>query len=220
MKNQLESYQQAWERREALRGDVDFTMMYVGHDAFARDLERLLTAVDQGTLDTPEARATWATFAEMLHLHHSIEDASLWPPLRAAVTAQEDQDLLDAMEAEHAGIDPRLEAIQNGFEIGDLDAVAENLLQLRTALRAHMVHEENEALPLLERTLGAEGWAAFGAAARKQGGMKAAATMLPWSLDGASPERAGALLALMPMPARLIYRWKWTPAYAKGARLH
>jgi hypothetical protein len=219
MINELETYEQAWQRREALRDQVDFTMMYVGHDAFARDLDRLVAA-DQGRLDTPEARATWTTFAEMLHVHHSAEDASLWPPLRAAVTAKQDLDLLDAMEAEHAGIDPRLEAVGRGFEDGDLGQVADNVSQLRTELRAHMLHEENEALPLLERTLGAEGWAAFGAAARKQGGMKVAATMLPWSLDGASPERVTAILALMPMPARLIYSWRWAPAYARSARLH
>jgi hypothetical protein len=220
MSDKPETYEQAWKRREKLRGEVDFTMMYVGHDAFARDLDRLLTARDEASLGAPEARATWSTFAQMLHFHHGVEDAALWPRLRENVSAVEDRDLLDAMEAEHAGIDPRLEAVDHGFATHDLDVVAENLGQLRRELRDHMLHEENDALPLLERTLGEEGWAAFGAQAQQQGGMRAAATMLPWSLDGAAPEKASAILRMVPTPARLIYRRMWAPRYAKSVRLH
>ena len=71
-----------------------------------------------------------------------------------------------------------------------------------------MLHEETEALPLLERTLGADGWAAFGKAARKLGGMHGAATMLPWSLSAASDEATTSVLGVLPAPARLIYRWR------------
>ncbi len=220
MSDEFETYEQAWERRRSLRGEVDFLMMYVGHDAFARDLDRLLTAAERGTIRGPEARATWTTFAEMLHLHHSVEDAALWPRLRAAVHSTNEQDLLDAMQAEHAGIDPRIEAIDDVFGNGTVDTLVDRLRALRRELRAHMLHEENEALPLLERTLGAEGWDAFATEAHKQGGMSAAATMLPWSLDGASPEATGAVLTLVPLPARVIYRRRLARKYARSVRLH
>lgn len=219
MSETFETYEQAWQRRRSLRGEVDFTMMYVGHDAFARDLQRLVASAESGTICGPEARATWKTFSDMLHLHHSMEDTALWPPLRTAVRSTKDGDLLDAMEAEHSGIDPSLRAIDEMFGTGDEDALTDRLHDLQRALRAHMQHEEDEALPLLERTLGAEGWSAFGAAAHKLGGMSAAATMLPWSLEGASPEASHIVLGLVPPPARMIYRRFWAPKYAKGVRL-
>lgn len=220
MNIQFETYEQAWRRRRSLRGEVDFTTMYVAHDAFARDLERLLAAAQGGAVLGSEARATWATFADMLHLHHAVEDAALWPRLRAAVHATSDRELLDAMEAEHAGIDPQMAAIKEAFGSGGIDALVEHLRALRDELRAHMLHEENEALPLLERTLGAEGWAAFGTEAHHRGGMRAAATVLPWSLDGASPEATSAVLTSMPLAARAIYRRFLAPKYARSARLH
>ena len=44
MRTPIETRAEAWERRAGLRGAVDFTMMYVGHDAFCRDLDRLTAA--------------------------------------------------------------------------------------------------------------------------------------------------------------------------------
>jgi len=38
MRNDIETAAETRERRAALAGDVDFTMMYVAHDAFNRDL--------------------------------------------------------------------------------------------------------------------------------------------------------------------------------------
>ena len=35
-------------RRESRAGSVDFTMMYIAHDAFNRDVDRLIRAVDAG----------------------------------------------------------------------------------------------------------------------------------------------------------------------------
>ena len=44
MSHHTESRADAWTRRQSLTGSVDFTMMYVAHDAFNRDLERLIGA--------------------------------------------------------------------------------------------------------------------------------------------------------------------------------
>ncbi len=216
----LETYEQAWLRRRGMRCEVDFTMMYVGHDAFARDLERLVSAAERGNILGLEARATWATFVEMLSLHHRVEDAALWPPLRAATRSPDDHALLDAMEAEHAGIDPRIEAIDKALAQAAADDLIGHLQQLQQHLHAHMLHEEDQALPLLERTLGAAGWAAFGAEAQKQGGIRSAATLLPWSLEGASPEVTSSVLSLIPLPARVIYHRRWARRYARSTRLH
>src|SRR4051794_19356391 len=90
---------------------IDFTMMYVTHDAFRRDLARLVGAADDGQVNRAGVRAGWENFKKQLHLHHTVEDEHLWPVLRAAVASDPDQlELLDQMEREHAAIDPLLDA--------------------------------------------------------------------------------------------------------------
>ena len=45
-------------------------------------------------------------------VHHQVEDDALWPALRATVAAHPDQlALVDALEEEHAVIDPLLRAV-------------------------------------------------------------------------------------------------------------
>ena len=98
-------------RRRPLQGKVDFTLMYAVHDAFHRDLRCLTAAVEAGRTADPAVRAGWATFKNQLHVHHTAEDASLWPPLRQQVTRPDETAALDAMEAEHARIDPLLSQV-------------------------------------------------------------------------------------------------------------
>jgi hypothetical protein len=87
-------------RRRPRQGKVDFTLMYAAHDAFHRDLRRLAAAAEAGRTADPAVRAGWATFKNQLHIHHTAEDTSLWPPLRQKVTRPEDTAVLDAMQAE------------------------------------------------------------------------------------------------------------------------
>jgi hypothetical protein len=68
--------------RIPLNGKVDFTMMYVAHDAFTRDVHRMAVASERGLAWTPETQAGWAMFTKQLHVHHATEDTSLWPQLR------------------------------------------------------------------------------------------------------------------------------------------
>jgi iron-sulfur cluster repair protein YtfE (RIC family) len=216
---QTETPAQAWARRETHTGAVDFTMMYVAHDAFNRDLARLLTAARAGRGFSPAALATWQLFSQQLHTHHTAEDTALWPRLRAAVGSAEERALLDDMEAEHAAIDPRVERIEAALA----DRLAEQLVRelegLAVGLAAHMRHEEDEALPLVERRIGADGWRAFGDEIRDQnGGLKGGALYLPWVLDGATDDVAGRVLQLLPPPARLLYRG-WERKYRHAGRL-
>ena len=60
----------AWRERTPLNGVVDFTMMYVAHDAFTRDLRRLAAAGEQGA-HSPQWLGIWATFTKQLHIHHT-----------------------------------------------------------------------------------------------------------------------------------------------------
>ncbi|MFF4121009.1 hemerythrin domain-containing protein [Streptomyces sp. NPDC001714] len=210
----------AWERRAALAGPVDFTMMYVAHDAFNRDLDRLLDAVADGRGHSPAVVATWQLFSKQLHTHHAAEDTVLWPRLRAAVADPDEQRILDDMEAEHASLDPRVEQINAAIADQNTKALERELSVLAKGLSAHMIHEESQALPLLERRLGQAGWDAFSKEIRdQQGGIKGAAEYLPWVLDGATEQLKTQVLRLLPAPARVVYRRVWVPKYRKAARL-
>jgi Hemerythrin HHE cation binding domain len=216
----IESPGEAEQRRAGNGGRVDFAMMYIAHDAFTRDLGRLLAAAGAGRAHSPAAVATWRSFSRQLHTHHAAEDVSLWPRLREAVTEPAEIRVLDDMEREHAALDPRLRAVDAAIAARDDGAVAEEVAALGRELAAHMRHEEDAALPLLERRLGQAGWDAFGTQVRsQQGGLRGAAEYLPWVLDGANPVYASRLLGFLPAPARLLYRLVWEPRYHRSERL-
>jgi hypothetical protein len=203
-----------WGDRAVPSGQVDFTMMYAAHDAFTRDLGRLVAAGDR-----PWAESTaviWEMFVRQLHVHHAAEDTALWPPLRAAVSRTEDTATLDAMEAEHGYLEPGIAAIEAARARGDWAQVATGIARLSGGLQAHMRHEETAALPLVEKHLGASGWARFGGYIRKTQGLRAAAVYFPWLLDDAPEPTRGAVLAVLPPPVRLLYRRVWAPRYRRG----
>jgi hemerythrin HHE cation binding domain-containing protein len=219
MSHRTETPVEASRRRALLRGSVDFTMMYVAHDAFNRDVARLVDAAERGRGFMPAAEATWRSFSRQLHIHHTAEDAALWPRLHEVVSGDE-AGILASMEAEHAAIDPRLERIDATFGDRNSAVLLSELRALGAELAEHMKHEEQSALPLLERRLGAAGWEAFTAEIRQRvGGIKGGAQYLPWVLDEAEPATKSKVLKTLPPPARVLYRTVWEPRYRKSPRL-
>jgi iron-sulfur cluster repair protein YtfE (RIC family) len=205
-------------RRHPLEGRVDFTFMYAAHDAFRRDLRYLTGAVEAGRTADPAVRAGWATLKNQLHVHHTAEDEFLWPALRAKVTQPGDVAVLDAMEAEHARIDPLLSRVDTSLAATNRAGLVENTGALARVLAAHMEHEEDQALPLVEAHLGSAGWAAFRKTAGKSQGLKGGAELFPWMLDGAPAETSKQVLGMLPPPARLLYRAVWRPGYGRTPR--
>jgi iron-sulfur cluster repair protein YtfE (RIC family) len=198
----------------------DMTMMFVFHDALRRELERMARATAR-TDDDPKhilrTAAGWEMFKAYLHVHHTTEDELLWPPVRASLAPGSDgMALLDAMESEHAAIDPILAAIDDA--VADPDAGPARLGELTdalaTSLRGHLAHEEEEGLPLIDPIITAEQWQAFGAAGA-QGVADDVGRFMPWVFDGASPEAAASVLGQLPPPLQATYRDQWQPAYAK-----
>jgi hypothetical protein len=173
-------------------GPVDLTPMFLMHHAFRRDLTNFAGAVratpvaDRRTWRALDRR--WQRFATILHHHHSGEDAYIWPELVAAVEAggtPQDRATLDAMEAEHAEIDPMLEACARGFATlaSRFDgtaraALAADLTRTRDRLAAHLGHEERDALALVQRFLSPEDWARLD----KQVGSGYPARLVPFTL--------------------------------------
>src|SRR5882724_3705101 len=139
-----------WGERTTLGGRVDFTMMYVIHDAFTRDLERLTLACVRGTGGTPGGLTGWTTFTRQLHHHHAVEDDALWPRLREKVSRLDEVAVLDDMELEHEQLAPSLKRVDEALRAKHAADLDESIHDLVSGLGAHMRHEENEALPLVE----------------------------------------------------------------------
>ena len=149
-------------------GPVDMQVMYLMHHAFRRDLRKLGAAVPRTPVDDTATWAAlaerWGRFSEILHHHHSGEDAGIWPYLLERAHPAERQTLLD-MEAEHALIDPLLQSCGEGFAAlaagGTTElraALAVRLAEAQQLLGNHLKHEETEAMVILQRHLTPEAW--------------------------------------------------------------
>jgi iron-sulfur cluster repair protein YtfE (RIC family) len=193
---------------------IDFTMMYVTHDALRRDLGRLTTAAAAGKARTPAVRAGWENFKAQLHLHHTVEDDDLWPRLYRAVADRPDAvALLQEMEAEHAVLDPLLSAVDDALTARPQEPLDARLQGLAAALDAHLTHEEERALPLIQSVLTPEDWRGFAKAMARAQGVKGAAIYVPWIIDGASAAERKRFFAALPRPVRVINRLLWEPRY-------
>jgi len=199
-------------------GQVDFTMMYVAHEAFARDLGRMTQAAKRGDALSPSVLAGWAMFTKQLHIHHTAEDDALWPPLRAKLTTRDENAVLDEMELEHAQIEPMLERADRAIAAHDAVTLLDTVRALESDLTAHMQHEEHEALPLVAKHLGPAGWKAFAGHIRRVQGLSGAAEYMPWLLDERPQATQARVLKVLPPPVRLLYRAVWRPRYHRTPR--
>ncbi|MEV6103611.1 hemerythrin domain-containing protein [Streptomyces sp. NPDC051940] len=200
--------------------EIDFTMMYVTHDAFRRDLDRLLSAALTGTAYTPRVRAGWENFRAQLLLHHTVEDTALWPRVEARLGgAAEGLQLLAEMEEEHGRLDPLLAVVDDALRNG-APLLVEQVQALRETLVLHLEHEEQSALPLIQDVLPPADWRAFGAAMREAQGMKGAAVYVPWIVDGMGGDDRNRFLDRMPMPVRVLNRLLWEPRYHRRGMWH
>ena len=141
-----------------------FTIVYLIHEAFRRDLARLSSAVRGPRVDQQRARrlsAHWEFVNDQLHHHHEVEDASLWPLVRPKLSGRNDElAVLSEMEAQHVALVPQCEAIGVGFssfatkpdehagaELGDeLDSLA-------SQLESHLNDEEVRCFPVIDQAL-------------------------------------------------------------------
>lgn len=199
---------------------LDMTMMYAVHDALRRDLERV-ARITAKTGDDPRrllvAAAGWEQFKQFLVIHHTTEDATLWPVMEAKLAGRpDDLELLAAMEAEHAAIDPLLIAIDEA--LADRESGQERLGGLAdalvTGLTGHLRHEESQTLALIDATLTEQEWSGFGQAHGGRIGPRAP-QYLPWLLDGADGATQETILGRMPPHLREQYENEWRQAYAK-----
>ena len=195
----------------ATTGRLDLTVMVAFHDAFRRDLAHLARTASRrhAHLDDPARRtavlAGWELFTTYLHFHHSAEDTDLWPRMRTHLADRpDDLALLQAMEDEHARLDPLVAAVDGAFadRDGGHQRLGDTVDALASELHGHLRHEERDALPLLDRSLTPTQWQAFSNDQRRRLGFDGAAQLFPWLLQEASPQQVKAVLAGLPPPLR------------------
>jgi Arc/MetJ family transcription regulator len=174
---------------------IEFTAMEIFHYALRRDLAALEADFDTGV---------WRNFRFQLHFHHSAEDILLWPVVQAKIADPADTELLGAMEAEHAGIEPLLVAIDDEVAAGA--GRPARLTELSAAVGAHLTHEEQAALPMMDRLLTQQEWDGYVEGTRKLDGDLAQnpAILLPWMIKGAPDELRRRVLANLPPPVLAI----------------
>ena len=203
-------------------GDADLTIMLAAHDAFRRDLTRLVRAAAAADLSDPARRrsvaAGWELFKHELHLHHTAEDEVIWPVLRPRLAHSEHAlSVLDAMEEEHERIDPLLASVDAAFAQPGDDSLADVIDALVSTLTGHLAHEERDGLPLIGVALTAAEWRGVGFKIARRNGLSEGGEMFAWMLDGAGGDAAASLRTLPP-PLRLLYRAVWKPRFNKTPR--
>ena len=203
-------------------GDADLTIMLAAHAAFRRDLLHLSHSANVHRPD-PTRRAAiqagWETFKRQLHLHHTAEDAIIWPALRQRLGHSDHaQSVLDAMEEEHQLIDPLLAAVDAAFAEPDGSSLGAATDALTSQLTAHLTHEERDGLPLIGVALTAPEWRSVGFRIARSSGLSDAGEMFAWLADGADKDTAAATIATLPPPVRVLYRAILNPRYQRTPR--
>jgi hemerythrin-like domain-containing protein len=196
----------------------DMAMMLAFHGALRRELGHIARVAASRTDDPRRVLATavgWQMFKSNLDVHYGCEDDVLWPAMEKTLAdSSDDLALLPATEAEHAAIDPLLNAIDATLanpasppeRLGDLtDALA-------STLHAHLRHEESEGLPLIDTTVDDQLWQDFGEEHAKRIGPQVA-RVFPWMLDGLDKDKADHILTALQEPVRAMYRDQWLGAY-------
>jgi Hemerythrin HHE cation binding domain len=197
---------------------LDMSMMLAIHDALRRDLERLgriAARPDDDPARLLQTAAGWELFKTFLLTHHTSEDDVLWPALRTAVAGHPDQlALADALEEEHAVIEPLFAAIDTAG--ADPDHGHERfgglVGELITKLSAHLAHEEDDGLPLIDAVLSEEDWQRFGTT-NGQRNRPFVETFLPWLLGAASARARDAIIGTLPPQMLTPFRERWEPEY-------
>lgn len=200
-------------------GPCDMTGMYVVHHAFRRDLRRFVQAArrtpihDRTTWKALSVR--WDRFAHELHQHHTKEDQGIWPLLLERVDAEQ-RVVLEAMESEHATIDPLLLRVEDGLRMlvtgppaGIAAEVASGLADalgdLAVRLDLHLSHEETDAIRIIQEHVSAREWEHLEETVlRGSPTPRQMLFMLPWVSDELPPSAPHRLFGDAPAPVHWL----------------
>jgi deazaflavin-dependent oxidoreductase (nitroreductase family) len=208
---------------------ADTRMMGIVHDGLRRDLARSIKALaaDPASRPAGDRRAAigeqvgW--MMDFLHAHHRGEDAWLWPLVRARVPRA--GPLLDHMEADHAVVDPLIDACDGAagrYRDSSCDDARRDLqvalVQLCDALLPHLRREEDEAMPLVSVALTEAEWHAIDQEHFvKPKPLTQLAREGHWLLDGLDAERREVLVRQVPLIPRFVLLHGFARRYRRRA---
>lgn len=217
---------------------ADTTMMRIVHDALRRDLARTQTVLaDPGAIGTNQRRAVGHHVGWMmrfLHAHHASEDQGLYPLVRTRTVDGNDRAVLDRMGRSHdeiARLIIEVTAAAEALAGAGTEAAAGRTLAavdaLSGALLPHLREEEDEAMPIVSRSITAAEWAAI----EKQHNLdpKSRAELGfegHWLIDGADATDRATVVGLVPPVPRFLllhgyarrYRRHATACWGQGER--
>lgn len=208
-------------------GPADTRMMGIVHHALKRDLLRTREVL----LASPPPRGrqrvalgehvTW--MLDVLHAHHSAEDAGLWPLVRRRNPAA--AGLLDSMTADHARIEPAAHgaaaaAREYATSTGDHARVAlvGALDELLEVLVPHLDREVAEAMPVVAASITDREWDAV----EQEYNIKPKRTRQlamegHWLLEGIDPEGYEVVVHKVPATLRFILLHGFGHVYRRRA---
>jgi hemerythrin-like domain-containing protein len=197
-------------------GELEMSGFLIAHAGMRQEFG-LLAKAAAGPLEPSRAALVEDQIAmvlEVLHHHHTAEDDTIWPTLLARVPAAAAD--LDALEAEHARIDPLISAAgDTGRPLAERAPV---LAELHELINAHLDREEATAVPLIRRHITVAEWDALTERAIAESGRRTIPTIYGWYASAAPAELRAAALKTVPALVRVLFRLFWWPAYQRRAR--
>lgn len=207
-----------------LNGPADMSMMRIVHTALRRDIVRAQTVL--ADLPYPDDRQRTALTAHVrwmigwLHHHHQTEDQYLYPMVRAVSPGA--AELLDDMDADHAAIQPAMDAVDAaaaGYALASSarDELLATLDALSEVLLPHLRREEEETMPVVSATLTERQWRDLDQEHNiKPLSKRELAFTGNWIVDGLRPEDEAIVAALVPPIPRWIIKHILVRGYRKA----
>lgn len=202
--------------------DTDVTEMYGIHDCLRHEFARLPLTV-KATAEGDAARAGVLgrhvlLMTRVLHGHHEGEDVLVWPLLEER--APEHGEIVTVMEEQHERMQAAVEKATEQASawmaspgVQERAALHTTLIALEKEVLHHLALEEQEVLPLIQRYLSPEEWAAVGAHARATLSPEELPVVLGLIVNDTSQARGEAILGGMPPEARAGYEQFGRPLY-------
>lgn len=191
---------------------IDTRMNSVIHASLRRDLDRAALLLERPDdlsserLRTLGAHAVW--LMDFLHDHHTTEDTSLFPLIRANNPGA--AELIDAMDAEHHAIGEARSALEQAGrsaeagQAGAAEALRAAVADLRAVLDPHLEHEERDLPRVVELSVTEQEWAAFEKSNVEGKKPPELAFQGHWMLDNLEPAGAAVVKSKVPAVPRFI----------------
>ena len=185
---------------------ADLTSYLQVHRCLRHSAAQLAEAVDR-PVDHRRARALarwYGGYAGEVRCHHHIEDALLFPALRARVSTYPDHAV--RIDRDHDDVDRMLDQLADAFDQGDRTRITSLAHALRDHLDAHLAYEDAELVPLFIRHFTGAEFDELNARAVRLTPPKQLLFTAPWLLDQLDPAERAQMLASVPRAVRLLWR--------------